>query len=409
MGTLRIFVAASAESRLAAAADFVGACPPGTGALIVGASRGAADDLARRVAAARPATFGVERISLAQLASRTALLALAAEGTAPSSWLGAEAVATRATFDALRDRALRYFAPVATTPGFPRALARTLHELRMAHVDGARLAAGSSSGADLAALLAEADACFADASSLERAELLRVAAAAVAREPVAEVVVLLDLGVEHLAERAFVAALVAGASRSIATVPSGDRESLDAFVAMGGEHDQAPEDEAEGDLQRIRRYLFNADSAPPAREPDGSFQLFSAPGEGREAVEIARRLLQEARRGVPFDEMAVLVRAPESYAGLLEHALGRARIPAWYDRGTRRPHAAGRAFLALLACASEHLSAARFAEYLSLGQVPSEGEDRERWAAPTDELVGAAATADVANAAAEGDVEMPGP
>ena len=45
-------------------------------------------------------------------------------------------------------------------------------------------------------------------------------------------------------------------------------------------------------------------------------------------------------------------------------------MPAWFERGTRRPDPAGRAFLALLACADEHLSARRFAEYLSLGQVP---------------------------------------
>ena len=43
---------------------------------------------------------------------------------------------------------------------------------------------------------------------------------------------------------------------------------------------------------------------------------------------------------------------------------------AWFDRGTRRPHPAGRAFLAILACACENLSARRFAEYLSLAQVP---------------------------------------
>jgi superfamily I DNA/RNA helicase len=98
--------------------------------------------------------------------------------------------------------------------------------------------------------------------------------------------------------------------------------------------------------------------------------LFSAPGEGREAVEIARRLMQEAERGVPFDQMAVLLRAPQTYLGVLEHALDRAGIPAWFHRGTRRPDPAGRALLALLACADENLSARRFAEYVSLGQVP---------------------------------------
>src|SRR5205823_13330713 len=68
------------------------------------------------------------------------------------------------------------------------------------------------------------------------------------------------------------------------------------------------------------------------------------------------------------------LRAPDRYMGLLEHALRRARIPAWFDRGTRRPHPAGRAFLAVLACAVEKLSARRFAEYLSLGQVPRSGD-----------------------------------
>src|SRR5262249_49970196 len=84
----------------------------------------------------------------------------------------------------------------------------------------------------------------------------------------------------------------------------------------------------------------------------------------------ARRILREARRGVPFDRMAIALRAPQHYAGLLEHALERAGVPVYFDRGTRRPHPAGRAFLALIACALENLSASRFAEYLSLGQVP---------------------------------------
>ena len=73
---------------------------------------------------------------------------------------------------------------------------------------------------------------------------------------------------------------------------------------------------------------------------------------------------------MPFDEIAVLLRAPRDYVGLLGHAFARAGIPAWFDRGTGRPHPSGRAFLALIACAVERLSAARFAEYLSLSQVP---------------------------------------
>ena len=43
-------------------------------------------------------------------------------------------------------------------------------------------------------------------------------------------------------------------------------------------------------------------------------------------------------------------------------------------RGARRPDVAGRSLLALLHCAEEGLSASRFAEYLSLGQVPEDEE-----------------------------------
>ena len=84
---------------------------------------------------------------------------------------------------------------------------------------------------------------------------------------------------------------------------------------------------------------------------------FSAPGEGRECIEIARRILKEAERGVHFDEMAIVIRSTQHYVGLLEHALARARVPAYFDRGTRRPDPTGRAFLAILSCATDNFSA----------------------------------------------------
>ena len=74
--------------------------------------------------------------------------------------------------------------------------------------------------------------------------------------------------------------------------------------------------------------------------PRGDVRLFSAPGEGRECVEIARRILEEARAGVAFDEIAVFVRSPQRYAGLLEHAFKRAGIPALV-RSRHEPAASG--------------------------------------------------------------------
>lgn len=414
MGAFRVCVSPSASERLAFAQDALRAAPPEARVLLVGASRGAADDLARRVALSRPATFGIERLSLTQLAARSAIAGLASSGVVPSTALGADAVATRVVFEAARDGLLEYFGAVSSTPGFPRALSRTLQELRLADIGAPLLSGLPLAGADLAGLLDRFDACLEDTAIVDRAKLFRAAARFLAESPsVAPTVILLDVPIESAADGELVTALVGRAAHAAATIPHGDRETLACVTSIGARIDHRGETPS-NDLAHLRRFLFNTDLQPPERTLDGSLEFFSAPGEGRECVEIARRILKEARRGVRFDDMAVLVRSPQRYDGLLEHALKRADVPAWFDRGTRRPHPAGRAFLAILACAAEQLSASRFAEYLSLGQVPTEpagsiehasgptdaGHDRhptrEAWVASTDDVFGS--IADIASA-----------
>ena len=367
--TLRVHVSASADERLSIARDTLRGSAPGCPVIVVGATRGAADDLARAVSALLPATFGLHRCSLIQLAARIAAAALAGDGSSSSTWLGAEAVAARAVFEARQEGNLEYFAPVATTPGFPRALARTLYEARLAGVGAGSMVSLAPAGPDLARLLERFGAGFDAAASVDRAGLYHAAAPLVGQFLVADLIVLLDVPIDNAAEATFIEALATHARAVLATVPRGDEGTIGRFATMGAdiERHHAP---GAGDLASLRRYLFDTGTEPPVRTPDDSVEFFSAPGEGREAVEITRRILREAERGVRFDEMAILVRTPQSYFGLLEHALRRADIPVWFDSGTRRPHPAGRAFLALLACAAERLSAARFAEYLSLGQVP---------------------------------------
>ena len=327
MGALRVCVSASAGDRLAAAREVIRACAPGTRTLIIGASRGAADDLVRGVAASVPATFGLQRLSLTQFAAKTAILTLASEGLSSSTWLGTEAVAARVAFDATRDGSLTYFGAVARTPGFPRALARTLQELRLADVRSPQLTRLPLAGHDLADLLERVEASFALASSADRAALFRAASRTMASAPAADQVVLLDLSMDQAAERELVSALIASASSTLATIPHGDLESIEFLERIGGvvERRESP---GSGDLAWLRRFLFTADALPAERALDGTLSVFSAPGEGRESVEIARRILSEARRGVRFDEMAILVRSPHSYFGLLEHALTRAGVPA---------------------------------------------------------------------------------
>src|SRR5439155_3483325 len=191
MPAFNVLLSASAAERLAEARRFIASQRAGVRVLIVGASRGAADDLAREVSAAVPATFGIQRLTLTQLAARTAMVALADNGVTPSTWLGAEAVATRAVFDAIGADALRYFAPVAGRPGFPRALARTLQELRLAGVADSALARVPLAGGDLSVLLDRFDTCFDAASTVDRATLLRTAARLLRDRSVADTVLLL--------------------------------------------------------------------------------------------------------------------------------------------------------------------------------------------------------------------------
>ena len=405
--SIRLVESAATELRCAEARAFVRTHLQRGALWLVGASRGAVDDLARSVARECGATIGLHRFSVTQLAARLAAPVLADSRLAPATYLGSEAVAARATFEAQRDGSLSYFGPVASTPGFPRALARTLQELRLAHVPASALSRLPLGGSDLSALLERFEQEFAAASATDRATLFS-AATRVLRAPPAPPsrdagvpLLLLDVPFDSPVEFDFLRALIASSPDVLITVPFGDIQALQRLESLGITADvldpsSIPGSTAPGsgsDLVALRRYLF-ARTQPPLREPAGDVRFFSAPGEGRECVEVARRILEEAGSGVPFDEIAVFVRSPQRYAGLLEHAFKRAGIPAWFDRGTVRPHPAGRAFLAVLACAGEKLSARRFAEYLSLAQVPQADAPRvTEFIVPDDEVLGPVVTA----------------
>ena len=395
---------ASAEVRIAAARDFLASVPAAGECAIVGESRAAADDFARDILQVGNARFGLRRFSVRQLAAQLAAADLARRGCVPAVGLNVEAVAARAAFEARKAGALGRLDAVSRVPSFARTLAATLVELRHAGVDLARPGGPGDAAADLAVLADRYDRQLADAGLVDAAELLRTAAAAVAAgEPLLPgPILLLDVAVADAATRALVGALAARAPRLLVTVPAGDRRTLAALRGLPDirVEEPAPPD-GPGALARVRRYLFTAE-APPARPAaESDLVFFSAPGEGRECVEIARAILKEAASGVALDRMAVLVRAPSVYAAPLETALSRAGLPAWFARGARSPDPAGRALLLLLACAAERLSARRFAEYLSIAQVPPAAADpaasRDVWRHPAqaEELLPPTALPDV--------------
>jgi ATP-dependent helicase/nuclease subunit B len=389
---VRVVTSTSAAARLDAVREVLSRRHPAAEVVIVGASRGAADDFARAIAQSAGATFGLTRFSLTELAARAAATRVEGARRARGTDAGAEAIAARVVFDAIAAAELAYFAPVATMPGFPKALARTLYELRLAlgtEEGRTRLRPSSvpalSPVEDIARLLARFEDQLTCASVDDRASLFRLAAEACASNDVRWAtlpIVLLDVPLDSRAEQRFVAALAARSPEILATVPDDDLFALGALRELGASVDaRADAADPRTDLFNLRRYVFQTERPEP-RAREGDVTLFSAPGEGRESVEIVRRLLDEAARGVPFDEMAVLLRTPPQYLGLLEHAAARGDVPMYFDRGTRRPDPSGRAFVAPLSCAVDGLSAKRFDEYLSLGQVPQVNPEQSADADP---------------------------
>jgi CRISPR/Cas system-associated exonuclease Cas4 (RecB family) len=340
------------------AAEFLASLKGHAEVVVLAQSRGAADDFAR--ASCGAGLLGVHRMTLTGLAVDLAEGPLARAGLTPVGGLGAEAMVAR-VIHKLKADSIPYFQPVADTPGLARAVARTIAELRLEGVRPEQVAATGPPGRDLARMAALYEQELAERSAADFALLLRYAIAA-AREGKHRLlglpVVLLDVDLDSSLRRHLAAALL---DRAPAV--------FEGCLTSGAGSQPAAASQAATTLDRIRESLFNPSLSPPA-EPDRTLDYFSAAAESLECVEIARRIRKSAADSVPFDRIAILLRSPERYQPLVEEALRRAGIPAYFSRGVARPDPAGRAFLALLACAGEGCSATRFAEYLSLGQAP---------------------------------------
>jgi CRISPR/Cas system-associated exonuclease Cas4 (RecB family) len=366
----RLFVSSSNDERLQQAVVWLRALPVDAGPLILSATGAAAADCLRDAAPVPGGLLGARCLTLRRLAASLAAGALHASGLVPLGRLGLEAVAARAVH--ARREVLEYFAPVADTPGFARSLADTITELRLQGVEPGAIADTGAPGRDLARLLTRYEQELADQSLADLAIVYNLATdAAQQHRPL----LLLDPVIDSRATARFLSALVMASPSVLATAPEGDEESIAALQeVLGVPAESSP---------TTHFPLFRTATA---RERIPDFEFFSAAGEGLEAVEIARRLRRLAAEGHAFDRMAILLRNPDTHLPLVEDALRRAWIPAWYSRSARRPEPAGRAFLALLACVSERLSASRFAEYLSLGQVPP-AESYPDWSPPEDEML----------------------
>jgi ATP-dependent helicase/nuclease subunit B len=398
-----VVISSASLSRNACARSWLEARAPAEEVLIVGATLDAANELVRIVARTKGAAFGYHRMTLGQLAATLARPAMAERNAVPLGRMGVEAVANLAVHKLARRGALGRYANLANGPGFSRAIANVATELRLEQIAPDALAGVV---ADVGPLLQAYEEELADHGLTDWSGVLQFAAAAAAdnrcrHRLVGLPTLLLDVPVPTASELGLVRALCARAPEMLVTAPANDSITL-TRLQTGLETEIVDLDshpvpiDKRGSLARLQHHLFTEHAPTAEAELDDEVVIFSAPGESRECVEIARRVLALARGGVAFDRIAVLLRSPEEYRAHLEEAFTRAGVPVHFARGSVRPDPAGRAFHALLCCAAENLSARRFAEYLSLGQVPDAKPDgtppetsprSERWVAPDQELI----------------------
>lgn len=314
------------------------------GVLILATQRDAADELAFEVC--DQVLAGVDRYGFRDFVHHVSREELRRHGLVPVGRIVREAIAARVAAAA----ELTYLRDAAGFPGFPRALTDSLEDVRL----NRRVVQG-----DLAKLLAGYEREMKERRFADHAARVEAASAALGRSGSrfrGVSVVLLDVALRTAAEREFVENLKAAAG-TVLELKLGEGRG-----------------EATTSLEHLQANLFAALEVA-RHEEDQSLEVFSTSGEALECVEIARRIVQG---GVPFDEVGILLRSPERYQPLVLEGLRRAGVPAYCTRGVSRPDPAGRAFLALLACAEEGLSASRFVEYLSLGQMP----DGDEWVSP---------------------------
>ena len=386
----QLIVATSTKARLQAAQSWLQAFARDREVLVLVPHAIGADHLVHELVALEGSRFGLQRFTPTRLAARLAAPELARRRAVPCTSLSLTAVVTRAVHRVVKEGRGGRLAAVAPRPGFPRALAQTFEDLRRA---GLRLShlKDLATIAPLVPFLETIEAELAERALVDPAEIFGLAVRAL-EDPTAWPqglpVLLLDLPLSEVIATKLIAAILSRSSLAFATAVEGDRTAIEAHTAALGFTAVRPEARAGGSsLENLQRHLFE-DSAPSERVLDETVSLASWPGEARECVEIARRIQVEAARGVPFDRMAVLLRAPSLYRAHLEEALRRAAVPAWFARGSTRPDPAGRALLALLACAAEGLSARRFAEYLSLARVPQpDATPEDTWVAPEADIV----------------------
>jgi len=361
--------------------------------LLLTPSAASAVEIPRRLAERRGAVAGLYPLTVAAFARAVAEPALLGRGLL--AWHSGHAALLASRL--LQEEAARPGAPdmvralLADTPRAPAAMAlgRTLRELRRAGLAPIRLAALAERGGPTEedgqrlGLLArayarfheEVEGRFADGATVLRTARLRLGATDWLRGAEGLVVDALELAPLEWELLEALAALIpltflgpqpppglrpgsfaARAASVLRAAPWSDTR----LAAL------APPPPAPA-LHRLRSALFEAPAGEPVRGEE--VELLTAAGEAAEVRSVVRRLLREAARGVPFEEMGVLLPRADTYAPLFTDLLERMGVP--YRLHPSLPLKSGRAarsLLLLLRCRG--LARPAVLEFLTFAPLP---------------------------------------
>jgi hypothetical protein len=286
---LTVVTSAGAHHRISRGRDWLKARAPAEEVLIIGATLGAANELARCLAQAKGASFGYHRMTLAQLASTLARPALTAQRTIPLGLLGIQAVANRAIHKLSEPGELGHYTKLTNGPGFARAIANVITELRLEQIEPDALARVLP---DLCPLLQAYERELADHGFADWPGVLRLAAIAATDPECGHQILdlptlLLDVPVTTASDLAVVRALSSRTPEMLVTVPANDAVTLarlrTGLAAEVVNLDSGPGSRSElklkegGSLLRLQRHLFNDVAPAPQVQIDDQVVIFSAP------------------------------------------------------------------------------------------------------------------------------------
>ena len=215
--------------------------------LLLSSTRTAADELLRSICAQSGSAFGVHRFTVPQLAIEVATPRLVQSAQTVLGGVAVGALAARAVYTCKKQNELTWFEPVSHTPGFFRALASTITELRSNGVDLEQLKKSGPAGRGLANLLRQYRLDLEDSKLADLAAIFEAAKAAVqsgAGAFSARPVLFLDVVPMFALEREFLSALAGQATEVMATAHSRDEDSVRILSRLLAVEPTAPHREA---------------------------------------------------------------------------------------------------------------------------------------------------------------------